>query len=81
MSLTVQNEPDASRYALYKDGAIVFTHTVVDPEKRERGMASTLVQTALDDVRDNTGLRVIASCPYVRKWISEHPEYAALQRR
>lgn len=94
MSLTVQNEPDESRYSLYKDGerigvaeyelrddAIVFTHTVVDPEKRERGMASTLVQTALDDVRDNTDLRVVASCPYVRKWISEHPEYAALQRR
>ncbi|WP_025156294.1 GNAT family N-acetyltransferase [Leifsonia aquatica] len=94
MSLTVQNEPDESRYALYKDGerigvaeydlrddAIVFTHTEVDPAKREKGMASTLVQTALDDVRDTSERRVIASCPYVRSWLSAHPDYAALQRR
>ncbi|MDN4613744.1 GNAT family N-acetyltransferase [Leifsonia sp. F6_8S_P_1B] len=94
MSLTVENQPDQSRYALLKDGAvigiaeydlrddaIVFTHTEVDPEKREKGMASHLVQTALDDVRDNTRLRVIASCPYVRSWLSEHPDYAGLQRR
>ena len=94
MSLTVENQPDRSRYALLQDGevigvaeydlrndAIVFTHTEIDEEKREKGMASTLVQTALDDVRDNTDLRVIASCPYVRSWLSEHPDYAELQKR
>lgn len=94
MTLTVENQPDQSRYALLNDGevigvaeydlrddAIVFTHTEVDPEKREKGMASQLVQTALDDVRDRTQLRVVASCPYVRSWLSEHPDYAGLQRR
>lgn len=94
MTLSVENQPDQSRYALIKDGevigiaeydlrddAIVFTHTEVDPEKREKGMASQLVQAALDDVRDRTELRVIASCPYVRSWLSEHPDYAGLQRR
>jgi predicted GNAT family acetyltransferase len=93
MSLTVENQPDQSRYALLKDGdvigvaeydlrddAIVFTHTEVDPEKREKGMASQLVQAALDDVREGT-LRVVASCPYVRSWLSDHPDYAGLQRR
>ena len=44
-------------------------------------MASTLVQTALDDVRDHSERRVIASCPYVRRWLSEHPDYADLQKR
>jgi uncharacterized protein len=94
MALTVQHEPDASRYALFSDGervgvaeydlrddAIVFTHTEVDPEKREKGMASALVQAALDDVRDGSDRRVIASCPYVRRWLSEHPDYADLQQR
>ena len=94
MTLTVEKQPDHSRYALLKDGevigvteyelrddAIVFTHTEVDPEKRERGMASELVQTALDDVRDRTSLRVVATCPYVRRWLEDHPEYQALQRR
>lgn len=90
----MENQPDQSRYALLQDGevigvaeydlrhdAIVFTHTEVDPEKREKGMASTLVQTALDDVRDHSELRVVASCPYVRRWLSEHPDYVALQKR
>lgn len=94
MALTVEKQPDRSRYALLKDGevvgvaeyelrddAIVFTHTEVDPEKRERGMAAELVQTALDDVRDRTSLRVVATCPYVRRWLQDHPEYQALQRR
>jgi hypothetical protein len=94
MTLTVENQPEQSRYVIVREGevigvaeyehrsdAIVFTHTEVDPEKREKGMASTLVQAALDDVRDNTGLRVIAACPYVRHWISEHPDYAGLQAR
>lgn len=94
MTLTVENQPDQSRYALLKDGelvgvaeydlrpdAIVFTHTEIEEAKRERGMASQLVQSALDDVRDNTGLRVVASCPYVRRWLEDHPDYQALQRR
>jgi predicted GNAT family acetyltransferase len=94
MALTVENQTEQSRYALLKDGevigiaeyelrddAIVFVHTEVDPEKRERGMASELVQTALDDVRDHTALRVVATCPYVRRWLTDHPEYQALQRR
>jgi predicted GNAT family acetyltransferase len=94
MSLTVVKQPESSRYALLKDGerigvaeydlrddAIVFTHTVVDEEKREKGMASQLVQSALDDVRANTDLRVVATCPYVRHWLREHPEYQDLQAR
>jgi predicted GNAT family acetyltransferase len=94
MSLTVEKQPDQSRYALLQDGeligvaeydlrgdAIVFTHTEVDEAKREKGMASTLVRSALDDVRDNSDRRVVASCPYVRSWLSEHPDYAGLQKR
>ena len=94
MTLTVENQTDKSRYALLKDGevvgiaeyqlredAIVFVHTEVDPEKRERGMASQLVQTALDDVREHSDLRVVATCPYVRRWLADHPEYQDLQHR
>ncbi|WP_431219757.1 GNAT family N-acetyltransferase [Leifsonia xyli] len=94
MSLSVENQPEQSRYVLLQDGeviglaeyelregAVVFTHTEVDEAKREKGMASTLVHTALDDVRDNSDRRVIASCPYVRSWLSSHPDYAELQKR
>ncbi|WP_431279100.1 GNAT family N-acetyltransferase [Leifsonia poae] len=94
MSLTVVKEPDASRYALLRDGerigiaqyelgngAIDFIHTEVDTDEREHGLASTLVQQALDDIRDNTDLRVVASCPYVRHWLGEHPDYQDLEAR
>jgi predicted GNAT family acetyltransferase len=94
MSLTVENQPDQSRYVLLQDGeeigiaeyvlqddAIVFTHTEVDEAKREKGMASTLVKAALDDVREGSDRRVVASCPYVRSWLSAHPDYAELQTR
>jgi predicted GNAT family acetyltransferase len=94
MSLSVEHQPDETRYALLQNGeligvaeydlrddVIVFTHTEVDESKREKGMASTLVRTALDDVRDHSDRRVVATCPYVRSWLSEHPDYADLQKR
>ena len=95
MSLTVANEPDASRYSLMRDGErigvaeytlrgadqIVFTHTEIEEARREKGMASTLVQSALDDVRLNSDRRVVATCPYVRHWLREHREYQDLLTR
>ncbi|MFC6714248.1 GNAT family N-acetyltransferase [Branchiibius cervicis] len=32
---------------------------------------------ALDDLREK-GVHVVPSCPYVRRWIDQHPEYADL---
>ena len=94
MTLTVENRPDDSRYALLKDGeligvadyelrddAIVFTHTEIQEDKRERGMASQLVQSALDDVLAGSDRRVVAGCPYVRRWLGDHPDYLPLTRR
>jgi predicted GNAT family acetyltransferase len=94
MGLVVSNQPENSRYILEKDGeqvgvaeyrqdadTITFTHTAIDEDKRERGMASELVQTALDDVRSNSDRRVIAVCPYVKHWLTEHSEYQDLQSR
>jgi predicted GNAT family acetyltransferase len=94
VTLSVVNQPDASRYALLQDGerigvaeydlrddAIVFTHTEVDESQREKGMASRLVTEALDDVRAGSDLRVIVTCPYIRSWLTEHPEYRDLLDR
>jgi len=94
MTLTVVNEPENARYVLFQDGdaigkaeyeltddAIVFTHTEIDESRREKGMASQLVQEAMDDVRSGSDRRVVASCPYVRHWLREHPEYQDLVRR
>ena len=94
MTTTVANNPDQFRYEISIDGervgtavyelgenSINFTHTVVDTDSRERGLGGTLIKNALDDVRSNSTARVIATCPFVARWVSEHPDYQDLLER
>lgn len=93
-TIEVRHEPALSRYTIWRGGepvgltdyqasehSITFTHTEVNPAYRQEGLASILVEFALDDVRQRTDLRVVAVCPYVRKWIHTHPEYQDLLNR
>ncbi|MBO9553551.1 GNAT family N-acetyltransferase [Cellulomonas sp.] len=62
------------------DGStVVFIHTEVDPEHEGQGVASQLVQGALDLVRAR-GADVVALCPYTKAWIRKHPDYQDLVR-
>lgn len=94
MAVEYQHQAEKQRYVVLKDGerigfaayrfdgdTIVFTHTVIDEDKREKGAASGLVRFALDDVRETSGRTVVAECPYVSHWLGEHPEYQDLQTR
>jgi hypothetical protein len=56
---------------------VALVHTEVDPAHEGRGLAGELVEGALRDLHER-GLRVIPVCPYVRAWIRDHPEQAAL---
>jgi len=93
MNLQVIDAPDRQRYEAVRDGAvlgfaayqkthelIVFTHTEVDPAFEGQGVGGTLVQGALDHVRD-LGLRVLPICPFVQGWMSRHRDYADLDYR
>ncbi|MCL2455566.1 MAG: N-acetyltransferase [Micrococcales bacterium] len=60
--------------------AIAFTHTEVPPEHGGHGVASRLVGASMDLVRES-GRQVIAYCPYVRAWLTRHPEYQDLVAR
>jgi uncharacterized protein len=60
------------------DGVRVFTHTEVDDAFEGRGVGSTLARGALDDVRER-GLRMRPKCPFIRKFVEKHPEYADLR--
>jgi predicted GNAT family acetyltransferase len=94
-SNTVVHDEAGSRYVLKRGdeevgeavyttgphGEIVFTHTEIDPDKQEKGMGSELVKAALDDVAANSTAKVVAECPFVFRYISEHPEYQALTKR
>ena len=68
-------------YEMGARGEIVFTHTEIDEEKQEKGLGSQLVRGALDDVRENSSARVVAKCPFVFRYISEHDEYQDLTSR
>ena len=70
-----------TEYVTREDGGIVFTHTEVNEELQERGLGSALVRGALDQVRDSTSVRIGATCPFVRRFLAEHPEYEDLTTR
>ncbi len=87
---TVVDNPQAGRFELDVDGeaagqvayrrsgsTIEFTHTTVDPKFEGRGLGSVLVHEALDASRAQH-LAVLPSCPFVRRYIQRHPQYADL---
>jgi predicted GNAT family acetyltransferase len=84
----VVDNPAESRYEIYEDDKlagfstyrlvgdrIVFLHTEIDPAYAGHGLGSALARGALDDAR-RRGLTVIARCPFIARFIREHPEYA-----
>ena len=90
MDVEVADNPDKARFEILADGElagfvlyhlrgdeIALTHTETDDRFRGHGLASQLVRTALDQARARH-LAVLPYCPFVRSWITEHPEYADL---
>ena len=57
--------------------AVIITHTETPRALRGRGIASQLVQGALELIRAD-GLKVIAGCGFVVDYLDKHPEYADL---
>jgi uncharacterized protein len=93
MSDVVQNQ-ELDRFELVVDGElagytayrltgseIIFTHTEILSQEREHGLGGRLVREALDHVREHTDYRVVAQCPFVAHWVSEHPDYQDLLTR
>jgi hypothetical protein len=85
----VQNNIALSRYELDVNGAtafatyrlapgiVVITHTETPAALRGRGIASKLVQGALEQIRAD-GLKVVAGCSFVVDYLDKHPEFADL---
>lgn len=85
----IRNNTALSRYELDVEGAIAFanyrlapgkvviTHTETPPALRGRGIASKLVQGALEQIRAE-GLKVVAGCSFVVDYLDKHPEFADL---
>jgi uncharacterized protein len=58
-------------------GAVIITHTETPRSLRGRGIASELVQGALQLIRAD-GLKVVAGCGFVVDYLQKHPEFADL---
>jgi predicted GNAT family acetyltransferase len=84
---------ERSRYAAYLDGecvgfascvqvddTILLPHVEVDPDRRDLGLGSMLVRRVLDDARQE-GATVIPQCPFARRWVDLHPDYAPVTRK
>lgn len=89
--VALTHNPDKQRYEAHIGGElagiaeyelsethITFTHTEVFPAFEGEGVAGRLARFALDDVRASESRKVRPRCPYIRKWISKHPEYQSL---
>ena len=70
---------DAVAFANYRltPSSVIITHTETPPALRGRGIASQLVQGALQLIRAD-GLKVVAGCGFVVDYLQKHPEYADL---
>ena len=51
---------------------VAFTHTVVPEELEGQGIASRLIEGALDDVRSR-GLKIRPLCAFVQHYVEKHP--------
>ena len=94
MATEVIQDAAANRFELLVDGRhagltdyivrgteFIFLHTEVDPAYQNQGLASELARGALNLVRAETELRVVAKCPYIATWIEKHPDYQDLLQR
>ncbi len=88
-AVNITLNPAAQRYEAVVEGHMsvcefedladrrIFTHTLVAPELRGRGVAEQLVRTALADARA-AGREVVPACSYVARFIARHREYQDL---
>jgi predicted GNAT family acetyltransferase len=89
MTSTVRDNTALSRFELVANGVTAFVtyeldddtitlqHTETPLQARGQGIASKLIEGALNLVRSR-GLKVIPRCDFVRAYIAKHPEYRSL---
>jgi uncharacterized protein len=90
MDVQVADNPDQAQYEIrvdgeiagfvqyhLRDGVIAFLHAETDSRFRGHGVAGHLIQSSLESARERH-LAVLPYCPFVRRWMSEHPEYTDL---
>ncbi len=86
MATEVRDHPELDRYELRVDDELVgfadyvrrgneveIPHTEIDPARRGRGLGAELVRGSLALIRSD-GATVVPSCPFVARYLDDHPE-------
>jgi predicted GNAT family acetyltransferase len=85
----IRDNKSLSRFELDVEGGLAFanyrrapatviiTHTETPRALRGRGIASELVEGALQQIRAE-GFKVVAACGFVADYLRKHPEFADL---
>jgi uncharacterized protein len=92
-TIRIVDNPGAARYEIYCDDQragcvtyrrdadkIVFLHTEIDDRFEGHGLGSRLAAAVLEEARAQHR-RVVARCPFIARYIEQHPEYADLTRK
>lgn len=88
--IDLQHDEDGHRFVLRSSGETVglieyrrdgdvfdLLHTEVLPQGQGKGLGTVLVREVLDHIRSH-GDQIVATCPFVKKFIGEHAEYGDL---
>jgi uncharacterized protein len=87
---SVRDNKELQRFELDAEGAVAFanyrrtpsaviiTHTETPRALRGRGIASELIEGALQRIRAE-GLKVVAGCGFVVDYLQKHPEFADIK--
>ena len=88
--IDLQHDEDGNRFVLRSSGEDVglieyrregdvfdLLHTEVLPQGQGNGLGKVLVRETLDHIRADGG-KVVATCPFVARFVDEHDEYADL---
>ena len=72
--------PDCEKATLtyrWLKSKMVLMHTVVPSSQRGKGIGNILVQHVLEHAKTHH-LQIVIYCPFVEKYVKEHPEWAFL---
>lgn len=86
-NVVIRDDPENRRYVAEVDGdlagfteyepwedRLIFPHTEIDEAYSGRGVATTLIKEALDDVRSK-GHMIVPLCPFVARFVRQNPDY------
>lgn len=88
--IDLQHDEDGNRFVLRSSGETVglveyrrdgdvfdLLHAEVLPQGQGKGLGTVLVREVLDHIRSHDQ-QVVATCPFVARFVDEHEDYADL---